>query len=73
MCVKGKRINCGVGFGLEIPAQYIFYGNEKAIQWTKRTLYGVDGNAQKKVLGCEKQLVISYLCFVFSGLSTIGR
>ena len=32
VCAKGKRINLGVGNGLEIPAEYIFYGNEKAIQ-----------------------------------------
>ena len=31
VCVKEKeRINHGVGDGLEIPAEYIFYGNEKA-------------------------------------------
>ena len=47
---KGKRINCGVGYGVEIPAEYIFYGNEKAIQWIKRTLDGVEGNVKKKVL-----------------------
>ena len=41
-CVKGKKINRGVGYGLEIPADYIFYGNEKAIQWAKRTLDGID-------------------------------
>ena len=45
--VKGKRINRGVGYGLEIPAEYIFYGNEKAIQWAERTLSGVDGNVKK--------------------------
>ena len=38
VCVKGKRINRGVGYGLEIPAEYMFYGNEKAIQWEKRML-----------------------------------
>ena len=47
VCVKGRRINRRVGYGLEIPAEYIFYGNEKAIQWAKRTLDGVDGNAKK--------------------------
>ena len=47
---KGKRINCGVGYGVEIPAEYIFYGNEKAVQWIKRTLDGVEGNVKKKVL-----------------------
>ena len=48
ICVKGKRINLGVGYGLEIPAEYILDGNEKAIQWAKRTLDGVDGNVEKK-------------------------
>ena len=32
VCVKRKRINREVGYGLEIPAEYIFYGNDKAIQ-----------------------------------------
>ena len=32
VCVKGKRINRGVGDRLEIPAEYIFYGNQEAIQ-----------------------------------------
>ena len=54
VCVKGKRIIRRVGYGLEIPAEYIFYDNEKAIQWTKRTLDGVDGNVKKKVLRCLK-------------------
>ena len=36
VCVKGKGIIRGIGYGLEIPAEYIFYGNEKAIQWAKR-------------------------------------
>ena len=52
VCVKEKRINRGAGCGPEIPAKYIFYGNERAIQWAKRTLDVVDGNA--KVLRCLK-------------------
>ena len=43
-----KGINRGVGYGLEIPAEYVFYGNEKTLQWSKRTLDGVDGNMKKK-------------------------
>ena len=50
VCAKGKIVNRGVGYGLEIPAEYIFYGNKKAIQWAKRKLDGVDGNVRKKVL-----------------------
>ena len=51
VCVKGKRINHEAGYVLEIPAEYIFYGNEKAIQREKRTLNGVDGNVKEKILG----------------------
>ena len=50
VCVKEKIINRGVGYGLEIPAERIFYG--KAIQWANRTLEGVDGNVKKNVLRC---------------------
>ena len=46
--LKEKRINRGVGYGLEITAEYISYGNEKVIQWAKRILDGVDGNVKKK-------------------------
>ena len=52
--VKGKRINRGVGYGLKIPVEYIFYGDGKTIQWAKRTLDGVNGNVKKKVLRCLK-------------------
>ena len=31
-----KRINRGVGYGMEIPVEYIFYCNEKAIQCAKK-------------------------------------
>ena len=54
VCVKGERINREAGFGLKIPDEYIFYENMKAIQWTKRTLAGVDGNVKGKVLRCLK-------------------
>ena len=49
VCVIRKRIDRGVGHGLEIPVEYIFYCNEEAIQWAKRTLDGVDGNVKKRV------------------------
>ena len=79
VCVKRKRINRGVGYGLEFPVEYIFCGNEKAIQWAKRTLDAVDGNAKKGLRYLKqshfekKKSVISNLCFAFSGLPTIGR
>ena len=48
VCVKGKRINRKVGYGLETPAEYKFCGIEKTIKWSKRTLNGVNGNVKKK-------------------------
>ena len=49
VCVKGKRINRGVWYGLlQVPAEYIFYRNENAIQWAKRSLDGIDGDVKKK-------------------------
>ena len=54
VCVKGERINRGAGCEVEIPAEYIFYGNEKAIQWAKRTLSDVNGNVKENVLRCLK-------------------
>ena len=49
MC-KGKKINRGVGYGLEFSAECIFDGSEKAVQWAKRTLDGVDRNVKKKTV-----------------------
>ena len=46
VCVKGKRINRGGGYGLEFPAEYIFHRNEKANQWAKRILDAVIGNVR---------------------------
>ena len=34
--VTRKRINRG--YGLEIPVEYVFNGNEKALQWTEKNL-----------------------------------
>ena len=39
--------NRGVGYGLEIAVEYMFYGNEKVIQRANRTLDGVDRNVKK--------------------------
>ena len=47
--VTEKRINRGAGYGLEIPVEYVFNGNEKALQWAKKNLDNVDANVNKKV------------------------
>ena len=33
--VKGKRLNRGAGYGLEIPVIYTFNGHEKVSEWIK--------------------------------------
>ena len=70
ICVKGKIINRGVGYGLEIPAEYIFYGNEKAIQWAKRTLDAVYGNVKKsfKIFKIKNQLFPTWVLFFLACL-----
>ena len=65
-----KRINRWVGYGLEIPTEYRFYGNERALNWAKTALDGVDGNVKKscrclKQSHFQKKSVTSYLCFIF--------
>ena len=36
--VKGKRVNRGAGYGLEIQCEYCFTGDEFTIQWLKSKL-----------------------------------
>ena len=36
--VKGKRVNRGAGYGLEIPCEYCSTGDEFSIQWLKSKL-----------------------------------
>ena len=43
--VKGKRVNGEAGYGLEIPCEYCFTGDEFSIQWLKSKL---------EEQGCEK-------------------
>ena len=35
--VTGIKINRGAGYGLEIPVEYVFNGNDKTLQWTRKT------------------------------------
>ena len=35
--VTRKRSNRGAGYGLEIPVEYVFNGNDKTLQWTRKT------------------------------------
>ena len=49
MLVTEKRINRSAGHGLEIPVEYVFNGNEKALQWEKENLDNIDANVNKKL------------------------
>ena len=52
--VTGMKINRGAGYGLEIPVEYLFNGNDKAFQWTKKILCNIDANVNKNVGRCLK-------------------
>ena len=72
------RINRGAGYGLEILVEYVFNGNEKALQWAKKNLDNIDANVNKKVGRCLKykfECVISnfWFLFCFSSSSATGR
>ena len=54
VCVEGKTVNLGAGYGLEIPAEYTFVGNEKVIEWLKKAIAKVDRNMEEKVSKCLK-------------------
>ena len=41
---------------IEVPAEYMIYGNEKIIQWAKRTLDVADNDVNEKILRCLRCL-----------------
>ena len=55
------RINHGAGYDLEIPVEYVFNGNEKALQWAKKSVDDIDANVNKKIGKCLKQ---KFECFI---------
>ena len=34
--VTGKRVNRGAGYGLELPCEYLFYGDKFSFEWLKK-------------------------------------
>ena len=52
--VLGKRVNCGSGYGLEIPVKYRYYGQEKLIQWLAKKLEAVKKELECKISKCLK-------------------
>ena len=47
--VTGKRINRGGEYGLEIRANFYFYGPEKAINWLKNKINKIEGKLKENV------------------------
>ena len=52
--VVGKRLNCGGGYGLEIPVIYRFYGQEKLVNWLIKKIEAVKKEFACKVSKCLK-------------------
>ena len=42
-------MNRDAGYGLEIPLEYVFNDNEKALQWAKKNLDIINANVNKKI------------------------
>ena len=52
--VTGKRINRGGGYGLEIPANFYFYGPEKAINWLGNKINKIEEKLKENIKHCLK-------------------
>ena len=52
VAVTGKRVNRGAGLGLEIPADYFFYGDSRVIAWLKNSIEKLDRCIVEKVGKC---------------------
>ena len=50
----GKRINQGAVYGLEIPAQYKFFGAEKTVNWAEKGVKKVIDSVEKRTNSCTK-------------------
>ena len=56
--VKGKRVNRGAGYGLEIPCEYCFTGDEFSIQWLRVSA----SNKDRAKMEIEPKIKILKLC-----------
>ena len=52
--VAGKRLNCGGGYGLEIPVIYRFYDQKKLMNWSIKKIEAVKKELECKVAKCLK-------------------
>ena len=72
MCVKGKRINRGVGYGLEIPTEYILWQVESYSMGKVNIRWYRWENEKKRCLKKSHFEKISYLCFLFLACPLLG-
>ena len=68
--IKGKRVNRGGGYGLEVPCEYRFTGDSFSINWlkTKLTKEGFDVK-QRRVLSLRNIMDIKTTVFHLKTLS----
>ena len=59
--VTGKRVNRGVGLGLEIPVNY-FFGDTGLITWVKNSLKKLDNELHVKV---KKRIKQKHACVFY--------
>ena len=52
--VVGKRINRGAGCGLEVPVEYLFSGDVRAMNWLRGRLKSIDDELQRKLERCMR-------------------
>ena len=50
--VTDKRCNRGAGLGLEVPVDYMFYGDVRVLEWLKKNIEKKDSNITEKVNKC---------------------
>ena len=46
------RINRGIGLGLEVPVEYIFTGDKRAIDWVVKRISALEKELDKRVNRC---------------------
>ena len=52
--VIGKRVNRGVGDGLEIPVEYKFFGDARAVSWADNQIKKTEKNVNILVKKCMR-------------------
>ena len=54
VAATGKRVNRGIGLGQEIPVDYFFHGDNRVIEWFKKSIEKLDKCTDVKAEKCMK-------------------